>query len=105
MEEGERSHRRFVCAADESIDDEADTVASHPKGQEQEGSVEASLRARREGQQSEKGAEGSEMLPQIQTKVPEPLVHDLPEFLAPCRVRTPTICDLFLIFISQSGLK
>ena len=44
-----------MCVADESIDDEADTVASLPKGQEQEELVEVSLHARREVQQGEKG--------------------------------------------------
>ena len=44
-----------MCVADESIDDEADTVASLPKGQGQEELVEVSLHARREVQQGEKG--------------------------------------------------
>jgi hypothetical protein len=45
------------------------------------------------------------MLPQIQTQVPEPLVHNLPKFLPTGGVGTPTIRALFLIFVSENGLK
>jgi len=45
------------------------------------------------------------MLSQIQTKVPEPLIQDLPEFLATRGVGTPTIGVLFLIFVREDGLK
>src|SRR5437016_3972944 len=48
---------------------------------------------------------GREVLPQMQTKVPEPLIHDLPELLTTRRVRTPTIRLLFAIFIGENGLK
>ncbi len=67
MEECEKSARRFVCAADEASDDEADTVASLPKGQgqwwvrEQERPQEASFHARRELRQGEAGAEPEQM--------------------------------------------
>ena len=45
------------------------------------------------------------MLSQIQTKVPEPLIQDLPELLTTRRVRTPPIGVLFPIFISKNRLK
>jgi hypothetical protein len=41
------------------------------------------------------------MLPKIQTKVPEPLVQDLPAFLTTRGVGTPTIGVLFLIFVRR----
>jgi hypothetical protein len=45
------------------------------------------------------------MLPKVQTKVPEPLVQDLPAFLTTRGVGTPTIGVLFLIFVGEDGLK
>jgi len=46
-----------------------------------------------------------EVLSKIQTKIPEPLTHDLPEFLSTSRARAPTIWVLFKIFISKNRLK
>jgi hypothetical protein len=39
------------------------------------------------------------LVPQLQAEVPGPLSHDLPGFLPPGRVATPTVRLLFLIFV------
>jgi hypothetical protein len=49
-----------VCAANESIDDEADIVASLPKGQAQ-GEEQVSFQVCREAQQDEEGVEPQRM--------------------------------------------
>ena len=45
------------------------------------------------------------MLSKIKTKIPKPLIQDLPEFLTTRGARTPTISALFPIFIRENGLK
>src|SRR5437016_14109534 len=42
-----------------------------------------------------------QLMAQLQSEVPDPLRHDLPDFLTACRMATPTVWILFLIFISQ----
>jgi hypothetical protein len=44
-------------------------------------------------------------MPQFETEVPHPLREDLPELLAPGGMRTPPICVLLLIFVSEHALK
>jgi hypothetical protein len=46
-----------------------------------------------------------ETLPQFQTEVPHPLIHDLPEFLPIGGMGTPSVGILLPIFIGQDGLK
>jgi len=46
-----------------------------------------------------------EVLSEFQTQIPDPLIQDLPEFLATSGVRTPTIWVLFPIFISKDRLE
>jgi len=48
---------------------------------------------------------GREVQPKIKTKVPDPLIQDLPELLATSRPRTPPIRILFHIFIGEDRLK
>jgi hypothetical protein len=42
---------------------------------------------------------------QLQAEVPRPLTHDLPGFLSPARVATPTIGILFDVFVFQGSFK
>lgn len=44
-------------------------------------------------------------MPQFETQVPDPLRADLPGFLSGGGMRAPAVGILFLVFISQSGLK
>src|SRR6266700_6310767 len=46
---------------------------------------------------------GGKLVPQLQSQVPAPLSHDLPGFLPPGRMATPSVRLLFLVF--QSGFK
>ena len=46
-----------------------------------------------------------QLMAQLQSEVPDPLRHDLPDFLTACRMATPTVWILFLIFISQRCFK
>ena len=44
-------------------------------------------------------------MPQCEAQIPDPLRKDLPKLLAPGGVRTPAVRLLFLILISEDGLK
>jgi hypothetical protein len=57
------------------------------------------------GKFSQTQRRGGEVLAQIQTKVPKPLIQDLPELLSTSGARTPTISVLFLIFIGKDRFK
>ncbi len=46
-----------------------------------------------------------QVMAQFEPDIPYPLGHDLPGFLPPGRVATPTIGLLLLIFVSQRRLK
>jgi hypothetical protein len=46
-----------------------------------------------------------EQLSELQTKIPDPLAEDLPEFLPTSAARTPTIWVLFAIFIREHRLE
>src|SRR5207248_5257749 len=46
-----------------------------------------------------------QLLSEFHAKIPDPLIQDLPEFLAISGVRTPTIWVLFPIFISKDRLE
>ena len=48
---------------------------------------------------------GREMLSELQTQIPEPLIHNVPELLTTGGARTPTICVLFSILVREDGLK
>src|SRR6266705_2629180 len=48
---------------------------------------------------------GGKLVPQLQSQVPAPLSHDLPGFLSPGRMATPSVRLLFLVFVFQSGFK
>src|SRR5262249_44084700 len=53
------------------------------------------------------GAHGRRMkgMAQLQSEVPHPLIHDLPELLASRGVRAPAIRVLLAVFIGQHDLK
>src|SRR2546428_12364706 len=46
-----------------------------------------------------------QVMAQFEPDIPYPLGHDLPGFLPPGRVATPTIGLLLLVFVSQRRLK
>src|SRR5437016_2104153 len=46
-----------------------------------------------------------ECMPQFEAQIPDPLRKNEPEFLAPGRMRAPAVRVLFLILISEHGLK
>ncbi len=46
-----------------------------------------------------------ECMPQFEAEVPDPLSEDLLELLAPHGMRTPSICVLHLVFISEHALE
>src|SRR6266568_6587404 len=62
---------------------------------------------RRDGRSKFRRAHGVriKLMAQFETQVPEPLGDDLPALLACCRMASPAVWVLFLVFISQRRFK